>query len=64
MLSAALYLLATVAAFLVFGSLGVGFGQKLQRKGIGENLEGGCAMIFGVAGAAITLWIINLLVHK
>ncbi|MDD5302786.1 MAG: hypothetical protein PHS14_06710 [Elusimicrobia bacterium] len=64
MMSGVLFFLAMIAAFIVFGSLGLFLGKKLQRRGVGENLEGGCAVILGVGGALITMGIINLLTHK
>jgi hypothetical protein len=64
MLSGVLFFLTMTAAFIVFGSLGLFLGRKLQSKGVGENLEGSLAVIFGVGGAALTMGIINLLIHK
>lgn len=64
MLSGVLFFLTMTAAFIVFGSLGLFLGRKLQRGGVGENLEGSFAVIFGVGGAALTMWIISLLTHK
>ena len=64
MMSGALFFLTMIAAFIVFGSLGLFLGRKLQRSGAGENLEGSLAVICGVAGAALTMALINLLTHK
>lgn len=64
MMSGVLFFLTMIAAFIVFGSLGLFLGRKLQRRGVGENLEGSLAVIFGVGGAMLTLAIINLLRHK
>lgn len=64
MASGLLFFSVMIAAFIVFGALGLLLGKKLQRRGVGENLEGGCAVIAGVGGAVLTLWIIGLLTHK
>ncbi|MEK7234913.1 MAG: hypothetical protein AAB268_13945 [Elusimicrobiota bacterium] len=62
--SGAIFFLTMIAAFIAFGSLGVFLGRKLQRRGVAENLEGGCAVILGVGGALVTMGIIGLLTRK
>lgn len=50
-----------IASFLVFGSLGMALGQKLEKRGVGESLAPGCAIVVGVGGTIVALWLLSAL---
>lgn len=46
----------SLVGFLVFGSLGWGLGERLEKKGVGTGLAPGCGVMIGVPCAGLIFW--------
>lgn len=61
--SAIVFIAVGIVSLIVFGSLGVGLGKYLEKKGVGAGLAPGCGVIIGVAMTGLILWGITRLVE-
>jgi hypothetical protein len=63
MVAAIVFIAVGIVSLVVFGSLGVGLGQYLEKKGVGTGLAPGCGVIIGVPITGLILWGISKLLE-
>ncbi len=63
MWAAIVFIVVGIVSLVLFGSLGVGLGQYLEKKGVGTGLAPGCGVIIGVPMTGLVLWGLTTLVE-